>query len=109
MEMGPKTVSRLRTRASGPPTARSRDPGTGTAMGVTLPSFGTRRGPLEETGVVPSVAGRPYPGAGRTPLYPVGGRNVGVVDNRTEVREFLSTRRAKLTPDQAGVPLYGQR
>jgi transcriptional regulator with XRE-family HTH domain len=34
---------------------------------------------------------------------------VEVVDNRTEVREFLSTRRAKLTPDQAGVPLYGQR
>jgi len=31
------------------------------------------------------------------------------VDNRTEVRDFLSTRRAKLTPDQAGVPLYGQR
>ena len=32
-----------------------------------------------------------------------------VVDNRTEVREFLSTRRAKITPDRAGVPLYGQR
>ena len=31
------------------------------------------------------------------------------MDNRTEVREFLSTRRAKLTPDHAGVPLYGQR
>ena len=31
------------------------------------------------------------------------------VDNRTEVREFLTTRRAKITPDQAGVPLYGQR
>jgi transcriptional regulator with XRE-family HTH domain len=31
------------------------------------------------------------------------------VDNRTEVRQFLTTRRAKLTPDQAGVPLYGQR
>jgi transcriptional regulator with XRE-family HTH domain len=31
------------------------------------------------------------------------------VDNRTEVREFLTTRRAKLTPDRAGVPLYGQR
>jgi transcriptional regulator with XRE-family HTH domain len=31
------------------------------------------------------------------------------VDNRTEVREFLATRRAKITPDQAGVPLYGQR
>jgi transcriptional regulator with XRE-family HTH domain len=34
---------------------------------------------------------------------------VEVVDNRTEVREFLTTRRAKLTPDQAGVPLYGLR
>jgi transcriptional regulator with XRE-family HTH domain len=34
---------------------------------------------------------------------------VDVVDNRTEVREFLSTRRAKITPDRAGVPLYGQR
>jgi transcriptional regulator with XRE-family HTH domain len=31
------------------------------------------------------------------------------MDNRTEVREFLTTRRAKITPDQAGVPLYGQR
>ena len=31
------------------------------------------------------------------------------MDNRTEVREFLTTRRAKLTPDQAGVPFYGQR
>jgi transcriptional regulator with XRE-family HTH domain len=34
---------------------------------------------------------------------------VDCVDNRTEVREFLTTRRAKITPDQAGVPLYGQR
>jgi len=31
------------------------------------------------------------------------------VDNRSEVREFLGTRRAKITPDQAGVPLFGQR
>jgi transcriptional regulator with XRE-family HTH domain len=34
---------------------------------------------------------------------------VVVVDNRTEVREFLTTRRAKITPDKAGVPLYGLR
>jgi transcriptional regulator with XRE-family HTH domain len=34
---------------------------------------------------------------------------VVVVDHRLEVREFLATRRAKLTPDKAGVPLYGQR
>jgi transcriptional regulator with XRE-family HTH domain len=31
------------------------------------------------------------------------------VDNRTEVREFLATRRAKITPDQAGIPFYGRR
>ena len=29
------------------------------------------------------------------------------MDNRAEVREFLATRRAKLTPDQAGLPQYG--
>jgi transcriptional regulator with XRE-family HTH domain len=31
------------------------------------------------------------------------------MDNRTEVREFLTTRRAKLTPDEAGVFPYGRR
>lgn len=30
-------------------------------------------------------------------------------NNRAEVRDFLATRRAKITPQQAGVPLYGQR
>jgi hypothetical protein len=29
------------------------------------------------------------------------------VDNRSEVRQFLTTRRAKITPDQAGLPFYG--
>jgi len=29
------------------------------------------------------------------------------VDNRTEVREFLSSRRARLSPQQAGLPAYG--
>ncbi len=28
-------------------------------------------------------------------------------DHRAEVREFLSSRRARLTPEQAGLPLYG--
>ncbi|HEY7049326.1 MAG TPA: helix-turn-helix transcriptional regulator, partial [Jatrophihabitantaceae bacterium] len=27
--------------------------------------------------------------------------------NRTEVREFLATRRARITPEQAGLPAYG--
>ena len=31
------------------------------------------------------------------------------VNNRSEVREFLSSRRAKIRPEQAGVALYGQR
>lgn len=31
------------------------------------------------------------------------------VDNRAEVREFLTTRRAKVTPQQAGLPVVGQR
>jgi transcriptional regulator with XRE-family HTH domain len=29
------------------------------------------------------------------------------MDHRDEVREFLSTRRARITPDQAGLPAYG--
>lgn len=31
------------------------------------------------------------------------------VDNRSEVREFLTSRRAKVTPPQAGLPVVGQR
>jgi len=66
-------------------------------------------GASQETRARARVAGPLYPGSGRTPLRPAGRRSVAVVDNRTEVREFLTTRRAKLTPDKAGVPLYGQR
>src|SRR4030095_17031029 len=29
------------------------------------------------------------------------------MDNRTETRDFLSTRRAKITPEQAGLAAYG--
>lgn len=31
------------------------------------------------------------------------------MDNRTEVREFLTSRRAKITPEQAGLPVTGPR
>src|SRR4051794_15242136 len=113
--MGPNTVSRLSTTASGPPTARSRGTGlvTVVVMGGTLPSFHgslrCRAGTSEETPPRARLAGPPLPGSGRPPLRRCGRRSVDVVDNRTEVREFLTTRRAKITPDQAGVPLYGQR
>lgn len=33
----------------------------------------------------------------------------GEVDNRAEVREFLTSRRAKITPEEAGVPVSGTR
>lgn len=29
------------------------------------------------------------------------------IDLRTEIREFLSTRRARITPEQSGLPVYG--
>lgn len=31
------------------------------------------------------------------------------MDIKHEIREFLSSRRAKLTPEEAGLPSYGQR
>ncbi len=34
-------------------------------------------------------------------------RNVEVMQNRDEVREFLVSRRARITPDRAGLPAYG--
>ena len=36
-------------------------------------------------------------------------RTVDVMDNRVEVREFLTSRRAKISPEQAGLPIAGQR
>ena len=35
------------------------------------------------------------------------GDTLGVVDARSETREFLTSRRAKLTPDQTGLRTYG--
>ena len=34
-------------------------------------------------------------------------RSVGRVDNRADIREFLASRRAKITPAQAGLPDFG--
>jgi transcriptional regulator with XRE-family HTH domain len=35
------------------------------------------------------------------------GRSVECMDNRNEIRDFLASRRAKLTPEQAGLPNFG--
>jgi len=34
-------------------------------------------------------------------------RTVEVMDTRSEIRDFLTTRRAKITPEEAGLPAYG--
>ena len=50
-----------------------------------------------------------FPGNARPSLASCPGRTVEGMDNRDEVRDFLNSRRDRLTPDQAGVPLYGGR
>lgn len=49
------------------------------------------------------------PGTGRPSLPAERRRSVGGVDNRNEVRDFLTSRRDRLTPEQAGIPFYGGR
>lgn len=46
-------------------------------------------------------------GTARASLGERPGRTVEGMDHRSEVRAFLSTRRDRLTPDQAGLPAYG--
>ena len=47
------------------------------------------------------------PGTDRASHRDDEGRSVFGMDNRDEVREFLISRRAKITPDRAGLPAYG--
>jgi MmyB-like transcription regulator ligand binding domain/Helix-turn-helix domain len=54
------------------------------------------------------VGGFVLPGYNRTPLAGLARRTVGRVSPKsTEVRDFLVTRRAMFTPDQAGLRHYG--
>ena len=47
------------------------------------------------------------PGTGRPPHRARTGATLVVVDARSEIREFLTSRRAKITPEQAGLRTYG--
>lgn len=47
------------------------------------------------------------PGTDRPPRGEAGGSTLAAVDTRREIREFLTSRRAKISPDQAGLPTYG--
>jgi transcriptional regulator with XRE-family HTH domain len=64
---------------------------------------------IEETPAADREPDQAETGHGRTPLASAGGRSVTGVDNREEVRQFLSTRRARLSPEQAGVQTFGGR
>lgn len=50
-----------------------------------------------------------FPGNARPSLAPCPGRTVDGMDHRDEVRGFLTSRRDRLTPGQAGIPFYGGR
>ena len=54
-----------------------------------------------------AVAG--YPGTGGPPQTEASDRSLGRVDSKNEIREFLATRRARITPQQAGLATYGRR
>jgi hypothetical protein len=47
------------------------------------------------------------PGTDRASQDASGGGSLVVVDPKSEMSEFLTSRRAKVTPNQAGLPIYG--
>jgi transcriptional regulator with XRE-family HTH domain len=53
------------------------------------------------------VTGPVDPGTGRPSQRAARGDNLGVMDTRSETREFLTSRRAKITPEQAGLRTFG--
>jgi transcriptional regulator with XRE-family HTH domain len=61
---------------------------------------------MRMTPKVPNRAGR-LAGTGRPSLTRPAPRNVVGMDHRQEIREFLTSRRAKITPQQAGLPAWG--
>lgn len=60
-----------------------------------------------ETRNCTEVGGPVDPGNGRTPHARVSGPSLVVVDSRNEIRQFLASRRARITPKQVGLPAYG--
>ena len=48
-------------------------------------------------------------GTGRVPQARAAGSTLRLVDTKQEIREFLTSRRGRITPEQAGLPTYGSR
>src|SRR4051812_38324030 len=84
--------ARTRPRRSGPPVA---------CMVVVR----TRRGKQRT-----APSGRPCErGTGRVSHSAPDRITLASVDTRSEIREFLTSRRARITPEQVGLPTYGSR
>ena len=68
---------------------------------------------IQETRTGHAVGGPVDRGTDRTPHCRAGPPSLGAVSNgnavknRSEMREFLTSRRARITPEQAGLPVYG--
>ena len=55
------------------------------------------------------MGGPADPGTGKASHHGKDHRSVEDVDNRNEIRNFLTSRRGKITPEQTGLPAYGGR
>ena len=51
--------------------------------------------------------GPAFPGNASTSLAAVRAHSVVLMDNRAQIREFLISRRERISPAQAGLPAYG--
>src|SRR5947209_6655494 len=63
---------------------------------------------VHETAARPSQGDPVERGTGRDSLASSTARIVEGVDARSDIREFLTSRRAKITPEQVGLPAYGR-
>jgi transcriptional regulator with XRE-family HTH domain len=61
----------------------------------------------QETAFSPGPAVTVFPGNARPSLAARRHHTIEAVDNRAEIRDFLTSRRARITPERAGLPLYG--
>ncbi len=76
------------------------------------PRYEIAAGDCSRVEATPTASAQEVPGEGcpDRASQPAGSRRtVGDVDNRAEVREFLISRRAKVTPARAGLPEDGRR
>src|SRR4051794_5543108 len=55
------------------------------------------------------VGGLLFPGTNRAPQRSAGGPRLPPVHPKSEIRDFLTSRRARITPEDAGLKVFGPR